>query len=136
MTAPKREAPPGLPVTATFSEVTTNFDANNASKRRSINSAALTPAADTRSAWGGNDDARQAVTAVSYRVGNTTPNAVDLRKHDFDGTHIQLDVMQIRSYDDNPALLRKPGVCRHQGWLASERLQRRLCSHPQAICAR
>ena len=30
------------------------------------------------------------------------PGAVDLRKPDFDGTPIQLDVMQIRSYDDNP----------------------------------
>ena len=102
MTAPKRGTSGGLPVTAEFSEIAHRL---GTSKKRTINQGALTPA-DTRSAWGNATPsgslAHQQQLAVSYHVGNPTPSAVDLRKPDFDGTPIQLDVMQIRSYDDNP----------------------------------
>lgn len=102
MTASKREGLPGLPVKATFDEVAANVDARSTGRSRSINTSALTAGGDTRSAWGFATDARQAVVKASYHVGNTTPSHVDLRKQDFDGTHISLDVTDIRNYDDNP----------------------------------
>lgn len=121
MTAAKNPKPLGLPLTLSAEQVLANekvahaMDQKRLQRRRGISATALQPAeanpfaADASGSSGlptGTRAERDAAALkASYRVGDTTPSKIDLRRGDIPGPML-LEVTAIDVYQDNPRLFR------------------------------